>query len=172
MNHPVRRVRRASIGVESMEGRVVLSTVSAMVLPTQGSLVRGVNYLYLQGSAQGSTNRVVGNPDVGTAVMIHGLAQLSSQGKMQVSGYFHGTGFIANGGLTGTLKLSNGKGSVTLQLQGPSVPGFTAPTSGTYQFTVQKGTGAFSHDIGSGTIDVVLGPRTFMIRFHGKPNNA
>jgi hypothetical protein len=153
-----------------MEGRVVLSTVHAMVLPTQGALVHGISYLDLQGSAQGATNRVVGNPDVGTTVKVHGSGQFSGQGKMQVSGDFHGTGFIATGSLSGTLKLSNSKGSVTLQLKGPSAQGFTAPTSGTYQFTIQKGTGAFAHDIGNGTVDVVLGPRSFSLTFHGKPN--
>ena len=50
--------------------------------------------------------------------------------------------------------------------------GFTAPASGTYQFTIQKGTGAFAHDIGSGTVDVVLGSRSFGLTFHVKPNNA
>jgi hypothetical protein len=170
MNRPGRRARRASIGVESMEGRVVLSTVHAMVLPTQGALVRGTSYLDLQGSAQGAANRVVGSPDVGTAVMVHGSGQFPGQGKMEVSGYFHGTGFIATGSLNGTLKLSNAKGSVTLQLQGPATPGFTAPTSGTYQFSIQKGTGALAHDFGSGSVDVVLGPRSFSLNFHGKPN--
>ena len=163
-------MRKASIGVESMEGRVVLSTVHAMVLPTRGALVRGISYLDLQGSAQGPANRVVGDPDVGTAVTVHGSGLFPGQGKMQVSGYFHGTGFIATGSLNGNLKLSNSKGSLTLQLHGPSARGFTAPTSGTYQFTIQKGTGAFAHDSGNGTVDVVLGPRSFSLTFHGKPN--
>lgn len=172
MNRTERRVRRASIGVEAMEGRVVLSTVHAMVLPTQGSLVRGVRDLDLQGSAQGAANRVFGNPDVGTAVVVHGSGQFSGQGKMQVIGSFHGTGFLAIGNLDGTLRLSNGKGSVTLQLRGPAAPRFTAPTSGTYQFSIQKGTGAFAHDIGSGSVDVVLRARSFNLTFHGRPNNA
>jgi len=59
---------------------------------------------------------------------------------------------------------------VTLLLKGPVAAGFTAPASGTYQFTIQKGAGALAHDFGTGTVDVALGPRSFRLAFHGAPN--
>ena len=103
--------------------------------------------------------------------MVHGSGQFPGLGKMQVSGYFHGTGFIATGSLNGTLKLSNGKGSVTLQLQGPSAPGLHRADLRHLPVHHPEGTGTFAHDIGSGTVDVVLGARSFSLDFHGKPNN-
>ena len=40
-----------------------------------------------RGRPWGAANRVVGNPDVGTAATVHGKAQFTSVGKMQISGY-------------------------------------------------------------------------------------
>jgi hypothetical protein len=170
VNHRDRRAKRASIGVEALEGRTVLSTVSAMIVPNQGALVRGISYLYLQGTAHGTPSTVVGNPDVGTTLKLNGTSNLTVQGPMKLTGSLHGTGFIASGRVEGTITLSNGKGSFTLQLHSPAVGGFMAPRSGTYDFTFLKGTGAFRHEVGSGTVDLVLGPRAFALNFHGKPN--
>ena len=170
MNRHDRRSKRASIGVDSLEGRTVLSTVHAMVLPVSTSLVHGVTYLYLQGSAHGSPSTVVGNPDVGTTVKLQGTGLIQGPGSVKVSGSLHGTGFIADSHVDGSIKLSNGKGSVTLQIQSPASGGFTAPASGTYTFSIQNGTGAFARHIGHGTVDLVLGAKTFILNFHGAPN--
>jgi hypothetical protein len=164
------QARRASIGVESLEGRSVLSTVHAMVLPVSTALLHGLNYLDLQGSAHGSPSTVVGNPDVGTTVDLQGTGKIQGLGSVKVSGMLHGTGFIASSHVEGPLKLSNGKGSVTLQLVSPAKGGFTAPSSGTYAFSIQQATGAFAHHIGNGTVDLVLGAKSFTLSFHGAPN--
>jgi hypothetical protein len=113
---------------------------------------------------------VVGNPDVGTTDFLKGSGVVSGLGSVKINGSLHGTGFIANGHVEGSITLSNGKGSFTLQLQSPSVGGFTAPKSGTYTFVSSHGTGAFKKDFGNGTVDLVLGSRSFTLRFHGKPN--
>jgi hypothetical protein len=200
MNRQDRRAKRSAMDIELLEGRRVLSTATDAVVPvtlatdvatptsaqgdpilyatsaettvpTTASLVRGVSYLYLQGSAHGSTSTVVGNPDVGTTLKLQGKGQVHGLGSVKVSGSLHGTGFIAGSqGITGDLQLSNGKGSVTLHLQGPPVKGFTPPGSGTYSFTIKGGTGAYKHDIGNGSVDLVLGAKSFTLSFHGKPN--
>ena len=152
------------------DGRVYKGTSEAGG-PVATSLVRGVSYLYLQGSVHGTPTTVVGNPDVGTTVKLQGKGNLLNLGSVKVAGSLHGTGFIASSkGIEGSLKLSNGKGSVTLHLQGPPVHGFTAPASGTYTFTITGGTGAYQHTIGNGTVDLVLGAKSFTLNFHGKPN--
>ena len=201
MNHHDRRAKRASTGLESLEGRQVLSTMTDAVVPVtlatdvatptstsgepiryatpvdvavhpvKADLVRGISYLDLQGSAHGSPSTVVGNPDVGTTLNLQGKGQVLNLGPVKIAGSLHGTGFVASSqGIEGDLKLSSGKGSVTLHLQGPPVKGFTAPGSGTYTFSVASGTGAFKHVFGNGTVDLALGARSFTLNFHGKPN--
>ncbi len=141
-----------------------------MVVPVSTALLHGLSDLDLQGSAHGSPSTVVGNPDVGTTVKLQGNGLIPGLGSVKVSGSLHGTGFIANSHVEGSLKLSNNKGSITLQLQSPVVGGFTAPASGTYTFSIQQGTGAYARHIGNGTIGLVLGSRSFTLNFHGKPN--
>ncbi len=166
------RRNRAAIGVEALEGRAVLSTVHAMVLPVSGALIRGLSYMDLQGSAHGSPMTIVGNPEVGTTVKLQGAGRVSGLGPVKLSAMLHGTGFIASSRVEGPLTLSTARGRVILQLEGPASGGFQAPRSGTYSFSIQKGTGVFSHHIGNGTAALVLGPRSFTLTFQGKPNVA
>jgi hypothetical protein len=157
--------------VEPLEGRALLSTADpgAVVVPT--ALVRGVEYLFLNGSAHGTVQHKHGNPDTGAIVELHGSGRLTPLGKLShLSGTLVGTGFIQEGHAGGTILLSNARGSVTLSLVGPLQGGFTAPSSGTYHFTVAKGTGAYAHDVGTGTVDLTLGAQSFTMTFHGEPN--
>ena len=152
------------------DGRVYKAT-SGAATPVATSLVQGISYLYVQGSAHGTSTTVVGNPDVGTTLKLQGKGQIPNLGPVKISGSLHGTGFIASSqGIEGDLKLSNGKGTVTLHLQGPPVKGFTAPGSGTYSFSITGGTGAYKHDFGFGTVDLALKGHSFTLEFHGKPN--
>jgi hypothetical protein len=166
MSRQDRRAKRASIGAEPLEGRTVLSTAA----PLKGALVHGISYLDLQGSAHGTPSTVVGNPDVGTTVDFHGSGVVSGLGSVKISGSLHGTGFFANTHVEGSITLSNARGDITLQLQSPSVGGFTAPKSGTYDFDSTSGTGAFKKDFGNGTTGLVLKSSSFTLNFDGKPN--
>jgi hypothetical protein len=170
MTRQDRRTKRASIGVESLEGRMVLSTSGALIAPLRGALTHGISYLDLQGSAHGTPSTVVGNPDVGTTVFLKGSGVVTGLGTVKIKGSLHGTGFIAKSHVEGSITLSNNKGSFTLQLQSPNVGGFTAPHSGTYTFNSTGGTGAYRKDFGNGTVDVVLSSKSFTLNFHGKPN--
>jgi hypothetical protein len=135
------------------------------------ALVKGVTYLYLQGSGHGAfTHQQAPLPDLASTDAIKGTAHLSRLGTVKVSGSLTGTGFIRQGHATGTLTLSNARGSVTLTLIGPSEGGFLAPGSGTYTFAVKSGTGAFAHAIGTGKVDITLGANMFRMNFQGDPN--
>jgi hypothetical protein len=167
-----RRMKRLGLEIESLEGRVVLSTSSHMataVVPA--ALVKGVTYLYLQGSGEGTfKHHQVLPADIASTDVFKGTAHLGRLGTVKVSGSLTGTGFIAQGHATGTLTLSNSRGSVTLTLTGPSQGGFLAPGSGTYTFAVKSGTGAFAHAIGTGKVDISLGSNMFRMSFQGDPN--
>jgi hypothetical protein len=171
MSFERRRTKRLALSIESLEGRVVLSTsyVAGAAIPT--ALVKGGTYLYLQGSGQGTfTHHQAPVADLPSTDAIKGMAHFSRFGTFKVSGSLIGTGFITQGNATGTLTLSNARGSVTLALLGPPQGGFHAPGSGTYTFAVKSGTGAFSHAIGTGKVDIALGSNTFKMKFHGDPN--
>jgi hypothetical protein len=85
-------------------------------------------------------------------------------------GSLAGTGFIAEGHATGTLTLTNARGSVTLALTGPSQDGFSPPGSGAYTFAVRGGTGSYARTVGTGEVDLALGAGTFKMTFRGGPN--
>lgn len=172
MSNRIRRSRRAFIGLESLEGRRVLSTVSPspMLAIPKGMLTHGISYVDLQGIAHGSTTTIVGNPDVGTSVDFHGAGTVSGLGSMKISGSLSGTGFIAKSHVQGTITLTNHQGSFTLQLQSPATGGFQAPASGTYKFHSIKASGAFRKDFGNGSIQLKLHGSSFSMTFQGGPN--
>ncbi len=166
-----RRTKRLALSIESLEGRVVLSTsyVAGATLPA--ALVKGGTYLNLQGSGQGTFKQHGFLPaDIPTTDVFKGTAHFSRLGTVKVSGSLIGTGFITQGRATGTINLSNARGSVTLALTGPSEGGFLAPGSGTYTFAVKSGTGAFAHAIGTGQVDIALGSNIFKMSFQSAPN--
>lgn len=172
MSKPDRRTRRAELAVEPLEGRVVLSTVHHMAAVNPAALINGVGYLFLNGTLHGkaSTPTAPPIPDIGSSLSIQGQGKLSPLGSVRFSGTLHGTGFVATGEATGSLTLTNKRGSVTLSLEGPPQPGFTPPGSGTYQFHVTGGTKAYKKDIGSGTVDITLANGKITLTFHGSPN--
>ncbi len=123
MSRQDRRTKRASIGLESLEGRAVLSTLGAMTAPVKGALASRISDLDLQGSGHGSPSTVLGGPDVGTTVFLNGTGVVTGLGSVKIGGALHGTGFIAKSHVDGSLTLSNHKGSLTLQLQARSPVG-------------------------------------------------
>jgi hypothetical protein len=172
MDHRNRRTNRTRLGIEPLEGRAVPSTgLHPGAAIHTSALVQGTQYLFLNGEAHGTTRTVRTNPDAGTTVALDGSGRVSPLGQVHVSGTLHGTGFIQQGQAGGTVRLSNARGSVTLSLEGPTQGGFTPPPSGTYRFTVESGTGAYAHALGTGTVDVTFRGRSFTLAFHGDPNH-
>jgi hypothetical protein len=172
MSDSERRKRRAQFSVEPLEGRVVLSGMHHAAVVNPAALIKGAGYLFLSGTVHGKATGPTPPPipDLASSESLEGKGRLSPLGQIHFSGTLHGTGFIAKGPETGTLTLTNKKGSVTLKLVGPTVNGFTPPQSGTYQFSIASGTKAFAKDIGSGTVDIVLSSNKVTLTFHGAPN--
>jgi hypothetical protein len=160
------------LNVESLEGRIVLSTSNVAGAAVQAALVKGGIYLDLHGSGRGrfSHSRPFPPADLGVTDVIKGRARLGRLGAVTLTGSLNGTGSIVQGSATGTLALKNSRGSVALALTGPPEDGFQAPESGTYTFAVKSGTGAYARAFGTGKVDLVLGSGTFTMTFHGDPN--
>ena len=124
--------RKKKLKLEPLEGRAVPSVAHPAAHVTPAALVRGTHYLVLNGTAHGQVQQEMSNPDIGATLDIQGQGTLTRLGAVQLSGSLHGTGFIASGYASGTITLTNSHGSVSLQLHGPTQPGFTLPVSGTY----------------------------------------
>ena len=172
MNPRERRGTVARVGVESLEGRVVLSTAGTSMIasPTGTAPGQGPAYLDIQGSGHGSVLSTRHNPDTGTAEVLLGSATVKGEGPVLITGTVQGTGNIARGQAGGSITISDARGDLTLKLTGPTTAGSTAPKSGTYQFTVESGTGGFARTFGNGTVALTLGAKSFRLAFHGAPN--
>jgi hypothetical protein len=172
MNQRNRRTRRMQPGLEFLEGRAVLSSVSPGAAIHSTALVQGTTYLFLNGEARGAFRQKSVNPDIGVTFVLAGAGRVTPLGAVRLSGSLQGTGFIRPPGHAGgTIQLSNARGSVTLRLEGPPQGGFTPPPSATYQFSVESGTGAYAHTVGTGTADIAFKGRSFTVTFHGAPNH-
>lgn len=108
----------------------------------------------LQGTGKGSYSKLIPNPDVGPTYELQGTAALELLGQVSVKADIRGAGFVATGNATGTIVLSNNRGSVTLRLTGPTQPGFSALPR-TFKFTVINATGAYSGFIMTGVLDLL-----------------
>jgi hypothetical protein len=129
--------------VESLEERMPLSAGGTMALR--------VTRLALMGTVQGTWTSQFTIPDTGGAQSLQGLGVVRPLGSVQATGSLHTPGFIASGRTTGTLTLSDPKGSIILNLVGAmDQPGFSPPAS-QLLFTVASGTGQFARVSGSGT---------------------
>jgi hypothetical protein len=171
MNEKRLRARRPEFRVEALEGRVVLSGAHASVAVSPAALIQGTSYLFLNGTVKGTYTTSMHAPDTGAMLTLQAKGTVTPLGQVTAKGTLHGPGFIKSGPISGTVTLTNKKGSVTLSLVGPVVPGFTPPSSGTYQFTFQKGTGTYANDIADGTVSVKLTKdNSISLTFHGAPN--
>jgi hypothetical protein len=88
----------------------------------------GADCVRLTGALQGTIARRLGGiPDVGQRFAIAASGSVSPLGRVSVSGTANGTGNIAFGHESLTLRLSTAKGAVTLTAVSGRVPGFTSP---------------------------------------------
>ncbi|APW61522.1 hypothetical protein [Paludisphaera borealis] len=101
-------------------------------------------------------------------VKLTGTGQVKDLGRTQLSGSLQLGGFRMPGNdVTGTVKLSNARGTVTLQLNGlggnGQVPGATLNLSA----SVVSGTGAYKNFRRIGTATVIFGPDTVQAKSTG-----
>jgi hypothetical protein len=163
--------RQTGLRVEPLEGRALLSTMAgAVAMPA--SLVRGTSYLFLKGQAHGTTVQPKPIADIGPVTNLQGTAALKGLGNMSVSGTIFGIGNIPRGHVGATLMLSNSKGTVIVELTGPTQRDFTAAPSGKYTFVIEGGTGTYAHVVGHGNVDLTYNATSFSVAFHGGVNNA
>jgi hypothetical protein len=112
----------------------------------------------LDGAVAGhlTTNREF--PDTGVSYHLTGSGRLAGAGQVSLTGSLQGVGFLVSGHATGELTIAGAHGSVTLDLRGPTQPGF-ARLPGQFSFLVTGGTGAYAHLHGGGTVTVHLDPQ-------------
>jgi hypothetical protein len=119
----------------------------------------------LHGTVQGTLVPVIRGPiDAGLQYDLTGAGVLGGQPPFLASGTLHRTGMIAPGHATGTLTLTNARGSITLRLEGPPQPGF-APLPGGFHFVVTGGTGAYWGVTGDGQLTLQTRPLGGLVPF-------
>jgi hypothetical protein len=145
--------------VEDLESKMLLNG-SMPTGPSQAaallSTMASKRQLLLNGTITGSLTSQHTIPDVGSMFALNGTGRIRPLGMVHAHGSFHATGFINQGHAQGELTLSSGVGSVKLQLEGPTQPGFS-PLPNTFQFTIESGTGRFGGATGSGTVTLQKG---------------
>jgi hypothetical protein len=149
-----------------LESRIALSSYNPALVATaapsaeyQAAAPASQPSQHLHGPLHGSYTIVPSIPDTGTHYDLSGSGSIDGLGQVTATGELHSTGFILNGHATGTLTLQNANGAVTLQLVGPSQPGF-APLPNHFDYTIVSATGAYTGMQGSGTIDLHLQPNS------------
>jgi hypothetical protein len=150
--------RRPPLELEVLGPRILPSTTLPAVpapAPAPAILSTAVHILDGTGTGVYSTNRTL--PDVGTTYHFNGSANLAGMGAVTVTGSITTVGFMVQGQAHGTLTFANARGSVTVEVLGPSQPGFSA-LPGHFEFKVISHTGAFSHLWASGTLSLALHP--------------
>jgi len=174
------RQTRTLLGLEELESRIALSSYNPALVATaapsaeyQAAAPPSQPSQHLHGPLQGSYTIVPSIPDTGRQYDLNGSGSIRGLGQVTATGELHSTGFIWNGQATGTLTLQNANGTVTLQLVGPSQPGF-APLPNHFHYTIVSATGAYTGMHGSGTIDLHLQPNssgtggTFTMNLHSQ----
>ena len=162
---PKRRRRNQPLSIETLESIRPLSGI-----PTSGLTEAAVaaistiplpHLVALKGSTRGTYASESSVPDIGATDTVRTSGKLARLGHAIVSGSLNSTGFIAHGRAGGTLLVTVAGGTLTLELTGPTQPGFS-PLPTKFSYVITKGTGKF-HDrfgdpVGKGTVDVILNP--------------
>jgi hypothetical protein len=151
----MRRARKLRPSLESMESKQLLSGAATAIVGT----IPSAPVVMLGGTIHGNFHKPLGAPDVGAQYNLAGSGKLAHFGSTTVTGSLREVGFIAQGNSTGTLKLANAKGSLTLSLTGPTQGGFSRlPT--TYNFAVTGRSGAYANNFEDvGQLTLQLTPR-------------
>jgi hypothetical protein len=149
-------MRRAILRVEEL-GQRVLPSASPLAFHPIAPFARPHHVAPADATLHGSgialyTSRVQ-VPDTGTTYQLQGVGSFGGVGVVAITGELHGVGFILQGHATGTLTFTNARGSVTLDLTGPTQSSF-APVPQQFQYQVVAGTGAYANLHASGTLQL------------------
>jgi hypothetical protein len=136
--------------VESLEERAVPAFVPTPHLVLPPAHHAAGHALALAGKVSGTWSDQMRPPDWGNTESLSGAGAVGPLGIVQLSGTLSTPGFILRGYTSGTVVLSNARGSLTVQLKSASPqPGFTAPAA-VLHYRIMGGTGAYAGDSGSG----------------------
>jgi hypothetical protein len=140
--------------VEALEERTVLSAgfrlAPIALSPVAHHGHHAQQVLALDGSVSGTWQKRLTLPDTGGDQVLTGSGVVAPLGHVRLRGELHTPGFISQGKTLGTIKLTNAKGSVSVQMVGPPQPGFSVPPS-TFHYTILGGTGQYVGASGSGS---------------------
>jgi hypothetical protein len=146
--------RLLRLQVEELSARIVPNATLPMTVHSVPRIAAAGHFAtqhHLVGKGHGAFMREFANPDTGSAFQLSGVGHFTGLRNVTIEGALHSVGFVAQGRATGTVTLTNARGSVTLALTGPLQAGF-APLPGMYQFHVASATGAFNNWRANGTL--------------------
>jgi hypothetical protein len=150
-------VNRATLELQELCDRALPSPVVLYPTDPVGPVAVVQHAHPLHGTGAGTYQGPAVAVDTGTSLTLRGSADLGALGKFQFTGRVQGVGMIAWGRAAGELVLTNGHGSITLALHGPTQQAFGAlPHEMVY--TVSGGTSDYSHLSGYGTVGLHLTP--------------
>ncbi len=109
----------------------------------------------LAGQGQGTYTSPFLSPDSRPAFVLDGQAALAQLDKVQVNGAVHGVGVGTVGNATGTLTFTNDKGSVTIELVGPTQKG-SALLPLDWKYKVSDATGAYQGLVDQGMLKLAF----------------
>jgi hypothetical protein len=145
--------------VEGLESKRLLAS-HPLAAPAVAALVATSppeRFVALNGLLHGTYQNHDGLPDVGNTIDLMGSGHVATLGRTDVTGHLRTLGNIALGHATGTLFLSDPRGTVTLSLKGPDQKG-PAGLPDHFRFTATGGTGAFKNIDDTGTAFLIRIP--------------
>ena len=163
MSRPHRRQPR----LDALESRELLTTlpVEPDLLAPPPAAAEQVHASMLP--IHGTLTSIRTLPDVGAAYRLSGSGRLPGFGPAQVKGTLNAPGFIAEGHAAGTVTITGRRGSVRLDLTGPTQPGFSDLPS-TFHYVVGAASRAYAGRIGqAGTLHLSLGSAANGVRRFG-----
>jgi hypothetical protein len=161
-------VRRTLLRVEELGPRTLPSGSPLLAAaPAAAARTATAPQPALAGMGSGAYVVGFGVPDAGAAYTFTGSAFFLGLGPATVQGSIRAVGFTVTGQARGTLTFTTARGAVTVALEGPAQPGFS-PLPAAFRYQVVRGTGAFSHLVGQGTLRLALLPAPGAGPAHGR----
>jgi hypothetical protein len=150
---------RRRLQVEELEPRTLLATGPLLFASAAAASVAPAHRHPAPALAGAIHGKITARPvtsGAGAAFALTGSGMVGGLGKVTLSGSVHAAGALLPGGMGGRLVLANGRGALTLRVEG-TPPGGVASLPDQFEFSVVRGTGAYRHLTGAGTIDLRLG---------------
>jgi hypothetical protein len=151
--------RRSPLRMEELGARVLPSAAPLTPAPPSPhaliSDAQAIVYHPLAGHGSGGWTADAIQSGAGITYTLQGTANLAALGKVQVSGWVRSVGFLQTGRAEGELTFTNSHGSVTVKLEGPQQPGFSALPQH-FSYRIVSGTGAYKHLADHGSLHLAL----------------